>query len=258
MFLRRADHEAVLGFLADVSGLEFDTPYPREVVVRLGDLVPCADMAYQELDFDAGRTRAMVGIDGDDTADETADDDLYWSIGPCPISQYRITTGDLATVRMSDLIDRSQYHELPVYREYFAPFGIDHVMDLGLPVAPRRHRSFIFFRQAGEHDFTERDRAVLELLRPHLSALEATAALRRQLTDVLQASEGNPEPDVYRGLTAREREIVELVAEGKTNAQIAAQLWVAPSTVKKHLEHVYEKLGVGRRTAAATYARASR
>lgn len=254
MFLRRADHEAVLGFLADVSGLEFDTPYPRDVVVRLGELVPCADMAYQELDFDAGRTRAMVGIDGDDTVD----DDLYWSIGPCPISQYRITTGDLAAVRMSDLIDRSRFHELPVYREYFAPFGIDHMIDLGLPAAPRRHRSFIFFRQGGERDFTERDRAVLELLRPHLSALEATAALRRQLTDVLRAREGDPEPDVYRGLTSREREIVELVADGKTNAQIAAQLWVAPSTVKKHLEHVYEKLGVGRRTAAATYARASR
>jgi DNA-binding CsgD family transcriptional regulator len=56
-------------------------------------------------------------------------------------------------------------------------------------------------------------------------------------------------------LTAREREIVELVAEGRTNAEIAAHLWVAPSTVKKHLENVYEKLGVGRRTAAATLVR---
>jgi DNA-binding CsgD family transcriptional regulator len=36
-----------------------------------------------------------------------------------------------------------------------------------------------------------------------------------------------------------------------TNSQIAAELWVAPSTVKKHLENVYDKLGVNRRTAAA-------
>jgi len=89
--------------------------------------------------------------------------------------------------------------------------------------------------------------------------LEAHAALRRRLSEALRTQDGNDdESNVYAELTAREREIIELVAEGKTNAQIAAQLWVAPSTVKKHLEHVYEKLGVGRRTAAATLARASR
>jgi DNA-binding CsgD family transcriptional regulator len=51
-------------------------------------------------------------------------------------------------------------------------------------------------------------------------------------------------------LTAREREIVAMVAEGKTNAQVAADLWVSPATVKKHLENVYQKLGVGSRAAA--------
>ena len=45
------------------------------------------------------------------------------------------------------------------------------------------------------------------------------------------------------------------MAEGKTNAEIASALWVAPSTVKKHLENVYAKTGVGRRAAAARLAR---
>jgi DNA-binding CsgD family transcriptional regulator len=70
--------------------------------------------------------------------------------------------------------------------------------------------------------------------------------------------DGDGNSSAYAELTPREREIVWLVAEGKTNAQIAVDLWVAPSTVKKHLEHVYEKLGVGRRTAAATLARGIR
>ena len=52
-------------------------------------------------------------------------------------------------------------------------------------------------------------------------------------------------------LTAREREILVLVAEGKTNAEIASELWVSPATVKKHLENVYLKLGVSSRAAAA-------
>jgi DNA-binding CsgD family transcriptional regulator len=51
-------------------------------------------------------------------------------------------------------------------------------------------------------------------------------------------------------LTAREREVLAWVAQGKTNAEIARLLWLAPSTVRKHLENVYAKLGVGTRTAA--------
>jgi DNA-binding CsgD family transcriptional regulator len=52
------------------------------------------------------------------------------------------------------------------------------------------------------------------------------------------------------GLTPRERQILSWVAHGKTNGEIAAVLWVAPSTVRKHLENIYAKLGVHTRTAA--------
>jgi DNA-binding CsgD family transcriptional regulator len=56
-------------------------------------------------------------------------------------------------------------------------------------------------------------------------------------------------------LTPRELQVLEWVAEGKTNAEIARILVTAPGTVGKHLEHIYEKLGVHTRTAAAAYAR---
>ena len=51
-------------------------------------------------------------------------------------------------------------------------------------------------------------------------------------------------------LTRREREVLSWVARGKTNAQVAELLWLSPSTVRKHLENVYPKLGVNTRTAA--------
>lgn len=52
-------------------------------------------------------------------------------------------------------------------------------------------------------------------------------------------------------LTEREQDVLALVASGKTNAQVAAELHLSARTVGKHLEHVFEKLGVHTRTAAA-------
>lgn len=52
------------------------------------------------------------------------------------------------------------------------------------------------------------------------------------------------------GLTPREREVLDRVAAGDTNVQIARALGIRPRTAEKHLEHVYAKLGVGSRTAA--------
>ncbi|MET0763151.1 MAG: helix-turn-helix transcriptional regulator [Thermoleophilaceae bacterium] len=51
-------------------------------------------------------------------------------------------------------------------------------------------------------------------------------------------------------LTPRERDVMACVAEGLSNNQIAEALVIEVSTVRKHLEHVYDKLGVRSRTAA--------
>lgn len=56
------------------------------------------------------------------------------------------------------------------------------------------------------------------------------------------------------GLTARELAILTALAQGKANAAIARELWVAPQTVKFHLTNIYRKLGVANRTEAARYA----
>jgi DNA-binding CsgD family transcriptional regulator len=59
------------------------------------------------------------------------------------------------------------------------------------------------------------------------------------------------------GLTAREAEVLTWIAQGKTNREIAAILGMQTGTVKKHVEHIFEKLGVETRTAAATQALAN-
>ena len=63
-------------------------------------------------------------------------------------------------------------------------------------------------------------------------------------------------PPHTRPLTKREAEVLTWVARGKSNAEIASILEVSTKTVDKHLEHVYPKLGVENRTAAASHAHA--
>ena len=55
-------------------------------------------------------------------------------------------------------------------------------------------------------------------------------------------------------LSAREQEVLELVARGATNREAARQLFVSEATVKTHLLHVYAKLGVNDRAAAVAEA----
>lgn len=56
------------------------------------------------------------------------------------------------------------------------------------------------------------------------------------------------------GLSTREIEVLELVAHGTSNKEIAKQLWVSETTVKSHMLHIFDKLGVTDRTAAVTVA----
>jgi DNA-binding NarL/FixJ family response regulator len=56
------------------------------------------------------------------------------------------------------------------------------------------------------------------------------------------------------GLTAREVEVLRLVAQGLTGAQVAEQLVISPRTVHAHLSSIYSKLGITSRNAATRYA----
>ena len=64
------------------------------------------------------------------------------------------------------------------------------------------------------------------------------------------AGNGAGEP---HGLSAREVEVMSLIADGQTNGEIAARLFLAEKTVKNHVRRIYSKLGVGSRPAAIAY-----
>jgi LuxR family maltose regulon positive regulatory protein len=76
------------------------------------------------------------------------------------------------------------------------------------------------------------------------------AAFDSSLTTHISLEDSLPEP-----LTKREQEVLELVAAGLTNREIADELIISPETVKKHTSSIYGKLGASNRTEAAARAR---
>ena len=82
--------------------------------------------------------------------------------------------------------------------------------------------------------FSEGDLAMLRMIAPALQRLMRT----------------QPAPALPSSLTTTERRVLQLVATGRSNAEIAADLYVSVATVRKHLENAYRKLGVHSRMAA--------
>lgn len=91
-----------------------------------------------------------------------------------------------------------------------------------------------------------------------LQAIRGVAAGRTALPgDLLRkalAPATGPRPDDLDRLTARERQVLDGVARGQTNKEIARDLGIGPGTVKTHVERVIAKLGVADRTQAAVFA----
>ena len=99
------------------------------------------------------------------------------------------------------------------------------------------------------------DAADLALKGKLIHAQRVSEAAQDITVVMLQAEQRAPGNWAPPQLTARESEVLLWVARGKTNRDIAEILGMSPRTVNKHLEHIFEKLGVETRTAAADAAR---
>jgi DNA-binding NarL/FixJ family response regulator len=99
-----------------------------------------------------------------------------------------------------------------------------------------------------------------ELVRAVRDALRGKSILQPELTSQLLrrlAGQSQQDPGERSDpLTPREREVLQLVARGRTNREIGQEIGLSLSTVKTHLEHIIEKLGVSDRTQAAVRAAA--
>jgi DNA-binding CsgD family transcriptional regulator len=347
--LENGDFEAVLGVVRSVAAARDPDEFSRVVIRRVADLIPSDVVTINEVDPAAGRTVFLAepaSFPGPPNGGEI----LAALADQHPLIHHFLATGDGSAHRISDFWSQNKYHASPIYQHLYQLMGVEYQMAVTLP-APRPVVVGIALSRC-ESDFTDRDRSVLNVLRPHLAqawynakdqgqlralldganenAAEPGAGLivlsdppeeltpgalaslhrffgRPKATSVLPVrvkrwvesqqatlrSEGalelakplRAEMDGRRmvlrylpgqavhpgvlllrqerrrpqertlhalGLTAREGEIVDCVIKGESNAMIGESLHISPTTVKKHLDNIYLKVGVrgrGRLTA---------
>jgi DNA-binding CsgD family transcriptional regulator len=322
--------EATLGFLREAATVTGPDPFPSELLDRLRELVRRGCVVYEEKDQKGDLVFWDACAHGREIEPSRPEEELDRAYRRFrhqdPLCAYQEITGDLTAHMLSDFVTRRQWHGVELYAEYHRFWGSEGRLQVCLAATSKK---FLFF--SGRWDFGERERLVLNQLRPHLVALEAAARQRRVATAMLlegkaaglvvlrssdklefatcaaerllaryfdsTSDDDLPEPvrswlhDDFRRLngscglplpataplriersdrrltirraghtllldeeiatlTRREREIIDQLAEGRTNAEIAERLTIAAATVRKHLENIYAKLGVNTRTAA--------
>src|SRR5919202_5954529 len=233
--LRTRDVDAALSIVAAAASSGNGEPFGLAMVDALADAIPADAAAYVEWRFGASDClRISRGNEGEQIADfQDALDagcdsyplrDLDWAGSPEPL-------------RITDVVSQRASRRSTFYALVAKPSGIEHELKLWLP-APPGHARFLELARGPGPNFVERDRALLALIRPHLARVRARWELRARV----------------ECLTERELEVLQLVAEGLTNREIARWLFISPATVRTHLEHVFRKLGVRSRAAAVSAA----
>jgi DNA-binding CsgD family transcriptional regulator len=231
--LSERDVHRALAVVAAAAATESRAAFGIETVEAIVEAIPADDAAYVEWRF-GDRACLYVGNRGQEPP--WLHDSLAATCDSYPLRDVDHSTS-AKPLRITDVVSRARFQKSPFYSAVMRPLGFEQEIKLWLPAPPGHARFFELERGPGR-DFDERDRSFLSLLRPHLARLRSRWERRPHLPS----------------LTERELDVLALVAQGLTNRQISRRLFISPATVRTHLEHIYDKLGVHRRAGAVSAA----
>jgi DNA-binding CsgD family transcriptional regulator len=238
--LRTTDLKAAFSFLEEAHAIEEPAPFTPELLARLAQLVGCEEAAFFEVDHQRRILSERITSGRPQPASDGIPDDVWGCTRSVELNRRKVASG-VGPVVLSEVFAR-RLRSRADFNPNFREEGFVDDVHVDLDPARRWKAELAVY---STRDFGPRARLIMQLIRPHLAAVYRGAALRRRL-----AKAGELGREAMIELTPREQEVIHCVAEGLSNAEIADVLVVEPSTVRKHLENVYEKLGVRRRTAA--------
>lgn len=152
-----------------------------------------------------------------------------------PAMAYALAGPALRLYRLTELCSPGQLRNNPFMQEIFAPSGITDQ----IAITVRIGKSTVTLTVNRDACFTADELSILSMLRSHMGQ-----ALRRLSPARAQAV-----------LTPREELVLQLLAEGCRDSDIAARLYCAVRTVSKHVENILAKLGAENRSSAVNFAR---
>jgi DNA-binding CsgD family transcriptional regulator len=249
----RADRrDALLDFLLMAVADEGTTPFATDVLAGLRKVVPCEAVSYREWS-----PQELLGFSL--AADDPESILPVWRVYP-QVRQGDPLAGGAShgsplpnrewlgrALAISDFISDREFRRRGLYAEVCKPLGVRAVMKVFLPTGGATGASFVF--DSTRSRFTESDRLTLQRILPHLGQLRRNAHARRTYPALIDSTAA-ARIRLLR-LSPRERVVLARAAAGETNTAIAQALFVGPGTIRKHLEHIYDKLEVRTRTQAA-------
>ena len=347
------DYEAVLDFTHRLYSFTRADTFAQRLCRALPALVGAEQTSWNAFAFSLPRAEVHAYPELADPAGDIRRFNEHLVEHPA-IRNY-LVTGNPEPFAISDFVSRREFHRLPIYEHLYRPQG--HEDQMGFCLTPPAGESFAVALARDRRSFTERDRAVLAAVRPHVArawdnarafdrarralvsgdagrcsfgvclieldvdgrpvdlskragewlyrhfrhrtARELPSPLRDWLQDghkrgrrrvgdgifthdalgcrllVRHLPEVGPgggagvllleermgligsARTVLRqaGLSDRQVDVLAEVERGKSNDEVAATLCISPATVKKHLEHIFDRLHVSNRTAAVACAR---
>lgn len=165
---------------------------------------------------------------------------------PLDYTRWIFTQSKAVVYRETDLIDRCIREETEIFRDWMAPMDTYFTGGASIVNKGILFGSVTLFRPKCGGDFSKRDLLILNLLNTHLSnrliQVYPSGVEKKQIAD-----EKHGVVEKYN-FTEREKEVVKLVLQGLTNMEISNTLFISESTVKKHLNNVFNKLQIKSRT----------
>jgi DNA-binding CsgD family transcriptional regulator len=237
------DLDRILGFVQEAAATDGDEPFGLATIDRLAQLVPADQAGYYEYDIRPNHARTGAYNDtwpphevkqpGPDVTFTEEVQQAWWRWPLNDIENRRRARARRFSASLPTQAERARSAWRALVMQ---PTGVHDELDVWLPAPEGTVRAFFFVRDTGRRNFSDRDEAVLTLLRPQLHAIRTRWERRHRPLE----------------LTRREAELLDLVRGGLTNREIAARLVISPETVRVHLSNLFRKLGVHTRTAAAT------